>query len=168
MSTSTFAETFTRTHARRLAGRVTSDLRQCHLIYGVPSADSLEAYCAELEELLVGNYVSRYDFGFKRDGRVVWAMRYVVGPDGTLTSTGPAGGVPTGIDVTGAQYFNFMSYSTAWSGLTSTQKAVVKERLPFERVDGSLPDDSYGVWTLDRSYTAGGVALDRSLFRSFG
>ncbi len=33
MSSYTYAETFTRTHARRLAGRVTTDLRQSHLFW---------------------------------------------------------------------------------------------------------------------------------------
>jgi hypothetical protein len=167
VSTYTYAETFTRTHARRLAGRVTSDLRQCHLLYGVPSESSLVDYCDELEELLVGNYVFQYDFGFKRAGRLVWSMRYIVGPDGALTSASLAGGVPVGIDVAGARYFNFVSYSVAWSLLSSSQKAAIEQRLPFQRTDGTLPDDTYGTWTKDRTYTAGGVALDRSVFRSF-
>lgn len=33
LSSYTYAETFTRTHARRLAGRVTTDLRQSHLFW---------------------------------------------------------------------------------------------------------------------------------------
>ena len=52
MSSYSYAETFSRTHARRLAGRVTTDLRQSHLLYGSPSESKLEEYRAELEELL--------------------------------------------------------------------------------------------------------------------
>ena len=42
MSSYSYAETFTRVHARRLAGRVTTDLRQSHLLYGSPSESMLE------------------------------------------------------------------------------------------------------------------------------
>lgn len=52
MSSYSYAETFTRAHARRLAGRVTTDLRQSYLLYGSPTEDRLEQYRAELEELL--------------------------------------------------------------------------------------------------------------------
>ena len=100
MSSYSYAETFTRVHARRLAGRVTTDLRQSHLLYGSPSESMLEKYRTELEELLTGGYVDRYQFGFKRDGQAVWSLRYVVGPDGSLTGTGTGGGVPAGRNVT--------------------------------------------------------------------
>ncbi|GAA0378624.1 hypothetical protein Acor_69500 [Acrocarpospora corrugata] len=102
----TYAETFTRVHARRLAGRVTTDLRQSSILYDSPSSGSLEDYQVELEELLVGGYVDKYQFGFKKDGRVVWSLRYTVGPDGALT--GGAGGVPSGVDVRQASWFNFL------------------------------------------------------------
>ena len=44
MSTYTYAESFTRVHARRLSGRVTTDLRQSYILYDRPSAASLEDY----------------------------------------------------------------------------------------------------------------------------
>ncbi len=167
MSSYTYAETFTRTHARRLAGRVTTDLRQSHLFYGQPSESMLEPYRQELEELLTGGYVARYQFGYERNGIAVWSMRYIVGPDGSLTATGMAGGVPRGINVDGASFFNFLSFSDAWYALTSTARENIESRLPFTRATGRLPSDAYGSWTRDRVYTAGGVALDRAVFRSW-
>ncbi len=75
MSSYPYAETFTRAHARRLAGRVTTDLRQSHLLYVSPSESMLEKYRTELEELLTGGYVDRYQFGFKRRAsRLVTAL----------------------------------------------------------------------------------------------
>ncbi|WP_446041009.1 HORMA-1 domain-containing protein [Streptomyces sp. SID1121] len=165
MSSYTYAESFTRTHARRLAGRVTTDLRQSHVLYKSPSVNSLEDYRLELEELLLGGYVSKYQFGFKRNDRVVWSLRYVVGPDGSLT--GGAGGVPRGVDVSGASWFNFLTHSDAWFDLDSSGKEAVKEKLPFERGTGSLPSDAHGYWVNDRSYAAGGVGLQRTVFRRF-
>jgi Bacterial HORMA domain family 1 len=166
VSSYTFAESFTRTHARRLAGRVTTDLRQSHVLYRSPSASRLEEYREELEELLSGGYVEKYQFGFQRDDRLVWSMRYKVGPDGSLSATGTAGGVPYGIDISGASWFNFLTFSASWAQLTTSGKNAINGKLPFIRVDGTLPSDVCGYWTSDRAYSAGGVALQRTVFRS--
>jgi hypothetical protein len=165
MSSYSYAETFSRTHARRLAGRVTTDLRQSYILYGIPSESELEKYRAELEELLAGGYVDRYQFGFKRDGQAVWSLRYVVGPDGSLTGTGTGGGVPVGVDIAGATFFNFLTPSVSWYQLSASRRDAVERRLPFIRVVGALPSESGGYWTGDRTYAAGGVALERSVFR---
>jgi hypothetical protein len=165
MSTYTYAETFTRTHARRLAGRVTTDLRQSCILYGSPNTSSLDDYKVELEELLLGGYVDQYQFGFKKDGRVVWSLRYTVGPDGALT--GGAGGVPVGVDVTGASWFNHLIHSYSWLFLSASDREAVESKLPFTRVTASLPSDGHGYWENDRSYAAGGVGLQRAVFRSW-
>ncbi|MFF0524399.1 hypothetical protein ACFYTC_37385 [Actinomadura nitritigenes] len=165
MSSYTYAETFTRTHARRLAGRVTTDLRQSHLLYGSPVSGRLEDYRVELEELLLDGYVDKYQFGFKHDDRIVWSLRYTVGPDGALT--GGAGGVPVRVDVSKATWFNFLTYSTQWFTLSTSAKEAVKSKLPFVRSAGSLPSDAHGYWATDRTYAAGGVGLERAVFRSW-
>lgn len=167
MSSYSYAETFSRTHARRLAGRVTTDLRLSHIFYGRPTESRLEDYRTELEELLTGGYVDQYQFGFKRNGRVVWSLRYVVGPDGLLTGTGIAGGVPVGEDITGATFFNFLTFSDSWSWLSSAEREAVEEKLPFIRTDGTLPSDEGGYWVSDRVYADGGVALERTVFRKW-
>ncbi len=166
MTSYTFAQTFTRTHARRLAGRVTSDLRQSHLIYQVPSESALADYLSELEELLAGGYVEQYQFGFERHGQALWSLRYTVGPDGGLDSAGVAGGVPPGVNITGASFFNFLTFSTSWSLLSATSKSAVEATLPFIRETGMLPGTANGYWTPDRIYAAGGVAVQRSVFRA--
>src|SRR5215472_750309 len=166
VSSYSYSVTFSRTHARRLAGRVTTDLRQSHILYRSPTESRLEEYRVELEELLTGGYVDRYQFGFKRNERAVWSLRYVVGPDGSLTSTDTAGGVPVGENITGATFFNFLTFSNSWSWLSSAERKAVEERLPFIRVDGELPSEVGGYWTQDRTYAAGGVALERSVFRN--
>jgi hypothetical protein len=166
MSSYTYAETFTRTHARRLAGRVTSDLLQCHRLYGSPGESRLEEYREELEELLAGGYVSEYHFGFKRNDQTVWSLRYVVGPDGGLSEVGRAGGVPAGINISDATYFNFLTYSSKWDQLPVATKTNIKGQLPIVRTTGSLPGTSNGYWVQDRSYAAGGVSIGRSVFRA--
>jgi hypothetical protein len=165
MSSYSWSETFSRTHARRLAGRVTADLRQSHFLYRSPSESRLEDYRAELEELLTGGYVARYQFGFSRDETLVWSMRYVVGPDGSLAPTGTAGGVPAGIDITGTTFFNFLTFSDGWYELNPLTRKAIEGKLPFIRTVGALPSEVGGYWVSDRTYAAGGVALERAFFR---
>lgn len=167
MSTYTYAETFTRTHARHLSGRVTGDLRQSHMIYRSPSEAMLEPYRIELEEMLVGGYLREYQFGFQRGGVTVWALRYVVEPGGLLSTSSVAGGVPARIDVTGAQFFNFMTYSDAWFALTDAQRSAVQAKSGIVRTTGSLPGSGSGYWATDRSYTAGGLTVQRTVFKEF-
>lgn len=144
MSSYSYAETFTRVHARRLAGRVTTDLRQSHLLYGSPSESMLEKYRTELEELLVGGYVGRYQFGFKRDGQAVWSLRYIVGPDGSLAGTGTGGGVPAGRNVIGAEFFNFLTFSDSWHAKSPSARQAIEQTLPFIRTTGTLPGEAGG------------------------
>jgi len=166
MTSYTYAQTFTRTHARRLAGRVTSDLRQCHLIYNAPSESALADYLSELEELLAGGYVERYEFGFERYGQALLSLRYIVGPDGGLGSAGAAGGVPAGVNIAGASFFNFLTFSTSWFLLSGASKSAIEADLPFIRQTGTLPGTANGYWMSDRTYAAGGVAVQRSIFRT--
>ena len=165
MSTYTYAESFTRVHARRLSGRVTTDLRQSYILYGRPSAASLDDYRVELEELLLGGYVEKYQFGFKKEGRIVWSLRYAVGPDGALT--GGACGVPVGVDVSDATWFNYLTHSVSWYLLGDSAREAIESSLPFPRGVGSLPSDAHGYWVNDKSYAAGGVGLQRAVFRSW-
>ncbi len=76
-----------------------------------------------------------------------------------------AGGVPAGIDVTAATFFNFLTFSDTWYALSPLTRKAVEEELPFIRTEGTLPSESGGYWVSDRTYAAGGVALERTIFR---
>jgi hypothetical protein len=67
--------------------------------------------------------------------------------------------------VASASYYNHTIPSTKWFSLTASQQAAFQATLPFSRVDASLPDDGYGYWTADKTYTRGGVAIARRTFR---
>jgi len=58
-------ESFTLTHARRLAARVAADMHQCQRFYDKPIDTQIENYQEELTVLLHGGYVESYEFGFK-------------------------------------------------------------------------------------------------------
>lgn len=123
--TYTHTTAFTLTHARYLASKVVADLYLCSLQYGRPAADSLEAYVEELTTLLAGGYVASYEFGFKRGEQRQLSWFYTVGPAGGLEADSRSGGLIRRIDVSNTDYFNFLTYSNAWSRLSAAdQKAI--------------------------------------------
>ena len=165
MSSYSWSETFTQAHARKLAGRVTTDLYQSSSFYGQPTLSRVQDYQAELEELLWGGYVLKYQFGFQRAGAVVWSLRYSVGADGGLASDHRGGGVPAGVNVSGADFFNSLTFSAAWAALSPSAQAAIEGKLPFVRKTADLPSSANGYWARDRGYTAGGILIDREVFR---
>jgi hypothetical protein len=164
-STFTTTATFTRTHAKHLAAKVITDLYQCHLLYDHPDVADIGNYEGELIEMLANEYVETYEFGFKKNDKRVLTWRYTVGADGGLHGDSDAGGIYAKAKVAGATYFNFMTYSTKWAKLTSTQQASFKAALPIQRIGGSLPGDGDGYWQVDHGYSVGGVRVARSTFR---
>lgn len=113
--------------------------------------------------MIKAGYVDSYEFGFKKDEQRVVCWRYTVGPSGVLESDRP-GKVQSWVDVSGASYYNFMSYSSKWFGLTDSERSSFKSTLPIQRSSGSLPSDGLGYWVTDKTYAAGGFAASRKTF----
>lgn len=163
--TTTHTTTYTLTHAKHLASKVVADLYLCSRQYGSPSAGSIAAYQAELVTLLAGQYVGTYEFGFKRSEKRVLSWHYAAGPAGDLVSDSRSGGLVRGVDIGGATYFNFLTPSEAWLKLSASERAKIEATLPIQRTFGSAPGDGNGRWVTERTYAAGGVVLERRVFR---
>lgn len=166
MSTHTLstARTFTRTSAQHVASKVAADLRRLQSYYGSPSDAWIDMYRVELCELLAGGYLAAVEYGFQREERRVLSLSYTARVDGTLADA-HAGGVPVGVDVTGARWFSFLSYSEAWMRLSRDEKQRVQARLPFRRATGTAPEDGDGFWREDRAYASDGTGTLRRVFR---
>jgi Bacterial HORMA domain family 1 len=164
-TTYTYSKTFTRSNARYVASKVAADLRLLQRFYGRPTDAQIDAYTGELVELLVGGYVQRVTYGFKRDGAWVVALRYEARVDGTLDADNRAGKVIPGININGANWSSYLVYSGAWDLLDAADRARIKASLPVERTDGAKPSSSNGSWVQDHSYSAGGSGVRRASFR---
>jgi hypothetical protein len=161
----TTTETFTLTDARRLAAKVTSDLRQCQYFYGRPSDTSIDAYQEELTVLLHGGYVESYEFGFQTsDGHRVLSWSYTVGPAGDLEG-GRSGGLYASADISNALWFNHLTYTAAWFALSLAARERVRAEYTLHRTTQASPSDGDGYWESSRHYTSGGVAVTRKEFR---
>ena len=164
-SSYTTTESFTVVHARKLAAKVSADMDQCRRLYGLPSETDIARYQEELIVLLHGGYVSEYEFGFKTsDDRRVISWMYRVNANGDLQG-GRSGGLYAQADVSRAKTFNFLTTNSDWTRLTPAEKQAVKAKYSISRVDGEPPSDGSGIWVRDRTYSAGGVAIERQEFR---
>jgi hypothetical protein len=167
MSTFSFtdSDTFTETHAAHHAGRITTDLRHCFHEYGSPAEHMLDQYLEELKILLSQHLVSFYHFGFERNSIPVWSLQYEITQHGDVSiESDVAGGIPRSLNVLGASFFNFLTYSTNWYALTAERQSAIRGLLPFTRTTGVLPGSGTTSYATDRQYNAGGVGAQRSVF----
>ena len=164
-STYTTSSTFTVTHARHIASKIAADIDLCAQYYGKPAQSQIADYADELATMLRDGYVSSYEFGFKRDGKRVVCWQYNVRSDGTVDSDDSAGKLFAYADTEGASYYNYMSYSSKWWGLSDAERARIKSGLPVQRTNGDLPSDGDGYWVGDKYYSSNGVGTARRTFR---
>ena len=164
--TTTTSETFTITHARHLASKIAADLRLCSNYYGTPSESDIYNYTEELIILLKDGYVSTYEFGFEKNNTRIVSCKYAVRSNGSITTDDRAGKIYSCADISGANFYSFLSYSSAWLALTIEQKAKIQANYKIQRTPGCAPVDGNGYWSNDKTYSAGSTALNRGTFRS--
>jgi len=160
--------TFTVTHARHMAAKVATDLKRMQRLYGPPSDASIADYETEIIELLKAGYLGTVTYGFKRDGNwIVPTLRYTAKElAGTSANDDDPGKVPPGANVDGASFYNYLTYSSAWARLTPAESEAFKKTLPFQRVGAPEPGIN-GYLVDDRTYSAGGRAMNRASVRSY-
>lgn len=160
--------TFTVTHARHMAAKVAADLKRIQRLYGEPSDARIANYESEIVELLKAGYLDKVTYGYKRNDQWIeptlhYAAKDLAGADGYGDDPGK---ILPGKDVKGAAFSSFLTYSSTWSSLPSAQQEAFEKTLPFQRGGGPEPTVN-GYLVPDRTYTAGGKALDRSSVRSY-
>lgn len=168
--TATETKTFTLTHARHLAAKVTADLKRLQRLYG--SAHITDQRIAEFEgeatELLRQGYLGAVTYGFQRDDKWIEpTLRYTASELANGGTDDDPGRVRPGLDISGAQFHSYLTYSSAWNALTTEQRAAIKRQLPLQRVNGSESAVSNGYFVDDKTYSSGGQSLGRASVRSY-
>jgi hypothetical protein len=166
--TATSTSTFTITHARYIGSKVATDLTRFQRFYeGVPSDALINLYEAELVALLKHDAIDYVVYGFQRNS--LWtpaSVRYRALPGGKLQADDDPGKIRPGIDIGGARFTSFLSYSSAWFALPASERERIGQGLPFQRTTASSPGLERGAWMDDLSYAAGGRGLGRSSVRT--
>ncbi len=86
--------------------------------------------------------------------------------EGMTANDDDPGRVLPGRDISGANFHNYMTYSAAWDALTESQKDAFKRRMPFYRTGMAQPTVN-GYLVDDKTYAAGGRALNRATLRAY-
>jgi hypothetical protein len=134
--------------------------------YGQPSDATIASYEAEITALIKHGYLERVWYGFKRDGKWVEpTLRYSSRDlQGSHTDDNDPGRVKPGADISNASFYSFLSYSTKWYMLDLSDRQKFEADLPLTRGTASEPQVG-GFMLQDKTYSAGGYALDRSTVR---
>lgn len=158
----TTTETWSRTHARYVAGKVAADLRQMQQEYGRPTDVAIEMYLQELTVLLAGAYVTEVSYGYKRDAAWVAALKYTADMYGNLSTDDRSGRIPRGANVVGATFYSILTFSSAWDQLGAREREAIERELPFVRSAGEEPVIRIGAWVYDKTYSSVGCGLRRT------
>lgn len=164
----TATQSFTETHAKHIASKVATDLKRVQRFYGQPSDYDISSYERELIELLKKGYLGTVTYGYKKnDNWITPTLRYTAKElFGTSSSDDDPGRIPVNANIEGASFHSFLTYSLTWDGLSQAEKDTFKRTLPFQRGYGSEPGIS-GYMSADKSYSAGGKSLDRSILKNY-
>ncbi len=160
------SETFSVTHARKIASKVATDLKRLQRLYGRPldpTDQRIDEFEQELTHLLKHDVVGSVVYGYQRNGQWTKAcVRYTALPGGQLQADDDPGKIVPGHDIAGAKFTSCLSYNSNWSTLGATKQAEIERTSPLQRTSGSAPSLEKGYWDNDLSYSAGGRGVVRS------
>lgn len=162
------SESFTVTHARHMAAKVATDLKRMQRLYGSPSDANIAIYEAEVVEFLKAGFLGTVTYGYRRDGKWIEPMLRYTARDlaGGSANDDDPGRVRPGAHITGAAFYTYLTYSTAWDSASAADREAFEKLLPFSR-NGAPEPGLNGYLTDDRTYSSGGRALNRASLRSY-
>jgi hypothetical protein len=160
--------TFTITHAKHMAAKVSGDLKRMQRFYGYPSDTQIADYETEIVELLKAGYMGTLTVGFLRDDKWIEpTLRYTARDlAGMAANDDDPGRIRPGLDVNGSTFYNYLTRSSAWHALTVAEQDAFERRMPFPRVGKTEPSVN-GYLIDDRVYSAGGRALNRASVKAY-
>jgi hypothetical protein len=166
--TITETTTFTLTHAKHMAAKVATDLKRLQRFYGSPLDAAIADYETEVIELLKAGYLGTLTVGFRRDGDWIEpTVRYTARDlAGGIADDDDPGRIKPGANIDGASFYNYLTFSSAWYGLTTAEQDAFEKAMPFRRTGAPEPGVD-GYLAADRTYSAGGRALDRASVKSW-
>lgn len=164
--TATETNTFTITHAKHIAAKVATDLKRLQRFYGKPYDSSINDYESEVIELLKHGYLEKVSYGFKRNGDWIEPTLMYTASELDHAANDDPGKIRPGKDISGATFYSFLEYSSAWLALSDEEKTAFKGGLAVQRGTASTPGIN-GYLESDQTYSSGGRTLSRSSVRSY-
>lgn len=168
--TSTYTQTetrsFTITEARHVAAKIASDLNLMNAYYSNPSIEDIEKYKDEAAQYIAKRYLRSVEYGYKKDGAVIFSLKYTAKSDGTLSTDDRPGKIPSNLNMNGASFYSYLRHSFAFDNLSDAERAAFKSGLPIQRVSASEPAlTNNGYWEKTHTYSKNGEGVEREVFR---
>lgn len=166
--TNSNTQTFTLTHAKELASKVATDLKRIQRFYGSPSDLVISVYEQELIEYLKAGLLDEVTYGFKKDGNWIEPTINYKAKDlaGLASANDDPGRIRPGANISGASFGSYLIENAKYYNLSQAERESFARTLPLQRIGGPTPGIN-GYMTCDKSYTAGGITLDRSSLKSY-
>jgi hypothetical protein len=165
-TTLTQTRTFTISHARYVASKIAADLDLLRAYHGKPSEQHVTDLAEEASLLLAARYLRSVEYGFRRNGLTVLALKYVARSDGTLTSDDRPGRVHAEANLVGATWYSFLEYNETFLKLPQGDRDRFEATLPIQRPGAPAPQAGIdGYWEQTRTYSTNGEGVFRHVFR---
>ena len=167
-SSYTETKTFTLTHAKHLSAKVATDLKRIQRLYGSPSDTQIANFESELVELLKAGYLDSITYGYQRDGKWIEpTLRYTSKDLSSMSANDDdPGRIKPGANIDGASFRSYLMSNSSWHVLSAEAQSAFSSNLAIQRVGAEQPGLN-GYLSSDKSYSAGGKALDRSTLKTF-
>lgn len=168
-TTVTETKTFTVTHARYLASKISTDLKRIQRLYpGHISDQRITEYEQEATEYLKAGYLHLVIYGFQKDKSWIEpTVQYTAQQRLDNNVDDDPGKIAPNKNIAGACFASYLEHNAAWFRLTEQQREAFESTILLKRVGAPAPSVS-GYFESDLSYSAGGQSLARSRVRSFG
>lgn len=162
--------TFTMTNAKYIASKVAADLKLMQIFYGKPTDSEIDDYIKELVILLLGNgvlgYLESVDYGFRKNNSWVLAASYSADYGGDVSRNDRSGGIPFDKNTSGASWHSYLRKNAHFWNLPRAEKDRILESIPIKRSFAEEPQLGAGEWVSDRTYSDGGVALEKRVLKT--
>ena len=151
-----------------MAAKVSTDLKRLQRFYGHPNDADIAEYETEVIELLKAGYLGTVTYGFRINNEWIEpTLRYTAHDlAGGAANDDDPGRVRPGAETSGAGFYSYLTYSSAWHELSTDEQNNFKQQLPFVR--GGAPEPGVnGYFNDDLIYASGGRSLNRASVRSW-
>ncbi|MDN5287690.1 MAG: hypothetical protein JWR38_3964 [Mucilaginibacter sp.] len=161
-------QTFTLTHAKHLASKVSADLKRIQRLYGSPNDSTITSYENELIEFLKKGYLSEVTYGFQRDDKWIEPTLRYTSRDlaGMTADDDDPGKIKPNANISGANFTSYLIKNSTYHNLSSADQESFQNTLPFKRTGAPAPGIN-GYLSSDRMYSSGGKSLDRSSVKNY-
>ena len=144
-----------------------TDLKRMQRFYGHPSDQRISEFENEIIAFLKNGYLDTVYYGFQRNGNWIAPTLKYSARDlyGSSVVNDDPGRLVLSADISGAIFHSYLQYSGAWSDASAAEREAFNKLLPFLRINAPRPGIN-GYLYDDRTYSAGGRALERASVRS--